>query len=162
MIDAGTAAGATLDLDVGMRGTQLVEQAVQRKGLRPRPRCTVSAAGVHMVFRIVAAIALIRLLGFVVFRLLLPLAGRTPPRIVEDLTIIAAYVIYGLAQLRGAGVDLSSIVATSAVITAVLAFAMQDTLGNMLGGLALQLDNSVQVGDWIRVDDTIGRVRDVR
>ena len=58
-------------------------------------------------------------------------------------------MVYGLAQLRGAGVDLTSIVATSAVITAVLAFAMQDTLGNMLGGLALQLDNSVQVGDWI-------------
>jgi small-conductance mechanosensitive channel len=121
-----------------------------------------AAAGVHMVFRIVAAIALIRLLGFVGFRLLLPFAGRTPPRIVEDLTIIAAYVIYGLAQLRVAGVDLTSIVATSAVITAVLAFAMQDTLGNMLGGLALQLDNSVQVGDWIRVGEEVGRVRDIR
>jgi hypothetical protein len=32
----------------------------------------------------------------------------------------------------------------------------------MLGGLALQLDNSVQVGDWIRVDDQVGRVRDIR
>ena len=121
-----------------------------------------TAAAVHTVFRVVAAIALIRLLGFVAFRLLLPLAGRTPPRIVEDLTIIVVYVIYGLAQLRGAGVDLTSIVATSAVITAVLAFAMQDTLGNMLGGLALQLDNSVQVGDWIRVGDEVGRVRDIR
>ncbi len=121
-----------------------------------------AALALQMVFRIVTAIALIRMLGFLFFRLLLPLAGRTPPRIIEDLTIIAAYVVYGLAQLRGAGVDLTSIVATSAVITAVLAFAMQDTLGNMLGGLALQLDNSVQVGDWIRVDDQIGRVRDIR
>ncbi|HEV7477669.1 MAG TPA: hypothetical protein VGO02_08025, partial [Burkholderiales bacterium] len=50
-----------------------------------------AAAAVHMVFRVVAAIALIRLLGFVAFRLALPFAGRTPPRIVEDLTIIAAY-----------------------------------------------------------------------
>jgi small-conductance mechanosensitive channel len=121
-----------------------------------------AAAALYMVFRIVAAISLIRLLGFGFFRLLLPFAGRTPPRIIEDLTIIAAYVVYGLAQLRGAGVDLTSIVATSAVITAVLAFAMQDTLGNMLGGLALQLDNSVQVGDWIQVDNQIGRVRDIR
>jgi CRP-like cAMP-binding protein len=45
----------------------------------------------------------------------------------------------------------------------VIAFAMQDTLGNVLGGLAIQLDNSVQVGDWIRVDaDLTGRVRDIR
>jgi CRP-like cAMP-binding protein len=71
-------------------------------------------------------------------------------------------VVYGLVQLRVGGVDLTSIVATSAVITAVVAFAMQDTLGNMLGGIALQLDNSVQVGDWIRVDDQVGRVRDIR
>ena len=65
-------------------------------------------------------------------------------------------------QLRGAGVDLASIVTTSAILTAVIAFAMQDTLGNMLGGLAIQLDNSVQVGDWIQVDDMAGRVRDIR
>jgi len=121
-----------------------------------------AAAGVHMVFRMLSAIALIRLVGFWVFRLMLPLAGRTPPRIIEDLTIIAAYVVYGLVQLRVAGVDLTSIVATSAVITAVIAFAMQDTLGNMLGGIALQLDNSVQVGDWVRVGDEVGRVRDIR
>src|ERR1035437_918437 len=48
------------------------------------------------------------------------------------------------------------------MITAVVAFAMQDTLGNILGGLALQLDNSVQIGDWIKVDDVVGRVVDIR
>jgi CRP-like cAMP-binding protein len=32
----------------------------------------------------------------------------------------------------------------------------------MLGGLALQLDNSVQVGDWIQIDNQVGRVRDIR
>lgn len=114
------------------------------------------------IFSVLAAIALIRLFGFTVFRLLLPLAGRQPPRIIEDLAIIVVYVIYGLAQLRSAGLDLSSIVTTSAILTAVLAFAMQDTLGNVLGGLAIQLDNTVQVGDWIKVDELTGRVRDVR
>ncbi|MBU1776093.1 MAG: cyclic nucleotide-binding domain-containing protein, partial [Gammaproteobacteria bacterium] len=38
----------------------------------------------------------------------------------------------------------------------------QDTLGNILGGLALQLDNSIEVGDWIKVDDISGRVVDIR
>jgi small-conductance mechanosensitive channel len=118
---------------------------------------------VHTIFRIVTAVALIRLFGFVLFRLLLPLAGKRPTRIVEDLAIVVAYVGYGLVQLRGAGVDLGSLVTTSAILTAVIAFAMQDTLGNVLGGLAIQLDNSVQVGDWIRVDaDLTGRVRDIR
>ena len=123
----------------------------------------IEAAGtVHTLFRFIASIALIRLAGFTVFRLLLPLAGSHPPRIVEDLGIVAVYVIYGFAQLRGAGLDLSSIVTTSAILTAVVAFAMQDTLGNVLAGVAVQLDNSVRIGDWIRVDTVSGKVRDIR
>ncbi|HXM83584.1 MAG TPA: mechanosensitive ion channel family protein [Burkholderiales bacterium] len=121
-----------------------------------------AAKMVHSAFRILSAIALIRMFGFGVFRLLLPLIGKQPPRIIEDLAIVVMYVIYGFVQLRGAGVDLSSIVTTSAILTAVLAFAMQDTLGNVLAGLAIQLDHSVQVGDWVRVDELIGRVRDIR
>ena len=126
-------------------------------------RLSPDAAGVvHTVFRIVAAVALIRLAGFAFFRLLLPLIGRGLPRIVEDVVILVLYVIYGLAQLRGAGVDLSSIVTTSAILTAVIAFAMQDTLGNLLGGLSIQIDNTVQVGDWVKIDDLSGQVRDIR
>src|SRR5207244_8821313 len=59
-------------------------------------------------------------------------------------------------------VDLSSIVTTSAILAAVIAFAMQDTLGNLLGGLAIQIDNTVQVGDWVSVDGLSGQVRDIR
>ncbi|MEK7811761.1 MAG: mechanosensitive ion channel family protein, partial [Pseudomonadota bacterium] len=33
---------------------------------------------------------------------------------------------------------------------------------NILGGLALQLDNSIEVGDWIKVDDISGKVVDIR
>jgi small-conductance mechanosensitive channel len=110
----------------------------------------------HEVFIIGAGIAVIRLLGQFVFRLILPAVKLTPPRITEDLFVIVAYVAWFMVRLRYAGLDLSSILATSAVITAVIAFAMQDTLGNILGGLALQLDNSVEVGDWIKVDDISG------
>jgi small-conductance mechanosensitive channel len=114
------------------------------------------------VFRIVTAVALIRILGFALFRLALPFVGKQPPRIIEDLAIIVVYVGYGFAQLRAAGVDLGSLITTSAILTAVIAFAMQDTLGNVLAGLAIQLDNSVQVGDWVKVDKLAGRVRDIR
>jgi small-conductance mechanosensitive channel len=114
------------------------------------------------VSRIVAAIAMIRLTGFFVFRLLLPALRRPLPRIVEDLAIVGIYVVYGFVQLRAAGLDIASLVTTSAILTAVVAFAMQDTLGNMLSGLAIQLDNSVQVGDWIQLDGLSGRVVDIR
>ncbi|MDD5299871.1 MAG: mechanosensitive ion channel family protein [Gallionella sp.] len=122
-----------------------------------------TAAGVlHEVFIIGSGIALIRLSGLLVFRIALPRARMTTPRIAEDISVIIAYLVWGLVRLRYAGLDLGSIVATSAMITAVVAFAMQDTLGNILGGLALQLDNSIEIGDWIKVDDISGRVVDIR
>jgi len=123
----------------------------------------VTAAEVlHEIFIIGGGIALIRLWGLLVFRTILPLARLRLPRIAEDIFVIVAYIAWGMVRLRYAGLDLGSIVATSAMITAVVAFAMQDTLGNILGGLALQLDNSIQVGDWIKVDDLVGRVVDIR
>jgi small-conductance mechanosensitive channel/CRP-like cAMP-binding protein len=122
----------------------------------------MAASMLHEAFIIGGGIALIRLWRLLVFRVVLPFLRVSPPRIAEDIFIIIAYVAWGLVRLRYAGLDLGSIVATSAMITAVVAFAMQDTLGNILGGLALQLDNSIQVGDWIKVDDLVGRVVDIR
>ena len=122
----------------------------------------MAANVLHEAFVIGGGIALIRLWGLLVFRIILPYARMTPPRITEDIFVIIAYIAWGLVRLRYAGLDLGSIVATSAMITAVVAFAMQDTLGNILGGLALQLDNSIQIGDWIKVDDIAGRVVDIR
>src|SRR5262249_55575533 len=58
--------------------------------------------------------------------------------------------------------NLSGIIATSAVLTAVIGLAFQDTLGNIVGGLALELDDSVSVGDWIKVGDVVGKVTEVR
>lgn len=121
-----------------------------------------AAKVMHEAFTIGAGIALIRLTGLLIFRVILPRARMTPPRITEDIFVIIAYIAWGLIRLRLAGLDLGSIVATSAMITAVVAFAMQDTLGNILGGLALQMDNSIQIGDWIKVDDLVGRVVDIR
>jgi small-conductance mechanosensitive channel len=119
------------------------------------------AASLHEAFLILEGLAVIRLIGVFVFRVVLPLLSFKPPRILEDILVFVVYVGWGFARMHEAGVDLSGIVATSAVITAVLAFSMQDTLGNILGGLALQLDNSVEIGDWIKVDDVSGKVVEV-
>jgi len=124
---------------------------------------TVNAGSIVRGAAIVATgLAVIRLAGFALFRAVLPAAGVTPPRIVEDIVLIVAYVAWGMLRLRLAGMDLASLVTTSAVITAVIAFAMQDTLGNVLGGLFLEIDGSISVGDWIKLDDLSGRVVDIR
>lgn len=120
------------------------------------------ASTLQEIFLIIQGIALIRLWAIFLFRLLLPTIRISPPRISEDIVCFAAYFVWGMARLRYAGMDLSGIVTTSAVVTAVVAFSMQDTLGNILGGIALQLDKSVEIGDWIKSEDVVGKVVDIR
>ncbi|MBL8379689.1 MAG: mechanosensitive ion channel [Burkholderiales bacterium] len=111
---------------------------------------------------LIAGIAAIRLAGMLVFRQALPACGMNVPRIAEDLTTFVLYAVWMVARLRATGMDPGSILASTAVVTAVIAFALQDTLGNILGGLAIQFDNSIKIGDWVRIDDTVGRVADIR
>ncbi len=106
-------------------------------------------------------VASAHLVATVFFRGVLPAWGFSVPRIAHDLSFTGLALVWGIFCLRLSGVDPTPLFATSAVITAVLAFAMQDTLGNVLGGVTLQLDNSLRVGDWVKLDDISGRVTDV-
>ena len=84
------------------------------------------------------------------------------PRIVSDL-IVAGVSIGALGVLLSRmGINLSSLLATSAVLTAVVGLSLQDTLGNMVAGITLQLDSSLRVGDWIKVGDLSGKVSEIR
>ena len=115
----------------------------------------------HELFVVAEGLAVIRLIGLFVFHVILPRLRLAPPSILEDLLVIAAYLFWGMYRLHESGVELTSLVATSAVITAVLAFSMQETLGNILGGIALQMDNSIDKDDWIEINGITGRVVDI-
>jgi small-conductance mechanosensitive channel/CRP-like cAMP-binding protein len=110
---------------------------------------------------IAVGLVVIRLAATALFRVLLPALRLQTARIIEDLVVTALFAAWGLLWLRMAGVDFASLVTTSAVITAVLAFSMKDTLGNVLGGVVLQLDQSVRVGDWVKIDDVSGRIVEI-
>ncbi|MFL9709007.1 mechanosensitive ion channel protein MscS, partial [Aeromonas veronii] len=69
---------------------------------------------------------LIRIWGLLTFHLLLPLFHVRVPQIVADIVITLAYVGWALYRLYASGLSLGEIVTTSAVITAVIAFSMQD------------------------------------
>lgn len=49
------------------------------------------------------------------------------------------------------GVSLAPLLATSAALSLVLGLALQDTLGNLFAGLALQFDKPYELGDWVEV-----------
>jgi len=89
---------------------------------------------------------------------------RAPPRIFRDVTQAIVYVIVVLLTLRAIGVEPGSLLTTSALLTAVVGLALQDTLGNMVSGLALQMQRPFEVGDWIQFDPDarqIGQVTEV-
>jgi small-conductance mechanosensitive channel len=89
---------------------------------------------------------------------------RAPPRIFRDLTQAVVYVVVVLVTLRAVGVEPGSLLTTSALLTAVVGLALQDTLGNMVSGLALQMQRPFEVGDWIQFDPDprqIGQVTEV-
>jgi small-conductance mechanosensitive channel/CRP-like cAMP-binding protein len=103
----------------------------------------------------------LRIVLISIFRLLLPVLRMLWPRILEDLLFILGSLIWVLIRLRMVGLDLSGLLTTSAVMTAILAFAMKETLGNVLGGMALQLDNSFEIGDWISLGAYRGQVIEI-
>ncbi|MDB4961879.1 MAG: hypothetical protein JWP01_1878 [Myxococcales bacterium] len=99
-----------------------------------------------------------------VFRVGLPRLGFTLPRIMIDLlTGVAVLVVFIIVGKR-AGFAVAGLITTSAVLTAVIGFSLQDTLGNIMGGLSVQMDKSVSVGDWITLGpgQPIGRVVEIR
>jgi small-conductance mechanosensitive channel/CRP-like cAMP-binding protein len=116
----------------------------------------------HGVALLVGGVAAVNLLAALFFGVGVDFFRPQTPRILRDLCVAMGYIGVVFWLLSRAGVTLSSIVTTSAVITAVIAFALQDTLGNIMGGLALQLEGTIRVGDWIRVDKTEGKVKELR
>jgi small-conductance mechanosensitive channel/CRP-like cAMP-binding protein len=99
-----------------------------------------------------------------VFRVALPRIGIVLPRILLDLITAVCTIVVFIIVGKRAGFSVAGLITTSAVLTAVIGFSLQDTLGAMMGGLSLQMDKSVSVGDWITLGpgQPTGRVVEIR
>jgi small-conductance mechanosensitive channel len=149
-----------------VRRASLATMAVVHLALLPvagvlRVRGGTIARDFHLAARVTAAVPLVYLAGALLFLLLFPRLGLKLPRIVQDVVLAAAAGLIIVWVLSTGGIDVSGLLATSAVLTVLLGFALQDTLGNAISGLALQVDDSIHVGDWIKVGDMTGRVVEI-
>jgi small-conductance mechanosensitive channel/CRP-like cAMP-binding protein len=118
--------------------------------------------GVHITSMVLIAVSAIGMGISLLFHVALPKVGIKSPPILRDVVGAAALFAAVLFIAGQAGINVSGLIATSAVLTAVVGLSLQDTLGNLMAGLALQSDNSVRVGDWVKVDDTWGQVQEMR
>jgi small-conductance mechanosensitive channel len=121
------------------------------------------ADGTLLAAQILQAFALVNLTTTLAIGVVLPAVGIDLPLIVSDLVVGVGYLVATLVILAHHGVDPTGALVSGAVVSAVLAISLQSTLGNVVGGVALQLDGSVREGDWLQLDSgKQGRVRSVR
>lgn len=116
---------------------------------------------VLLALRFFAALAVIEVLGSLLVMVLLQRLWRAP-LLLRDVLVAGVSGVAFFALASRVGLNLSGLIATSAVLTAVIGLSLQDTLGNVMAGLALQIDQSIRVGDWVKVGETSGRVVDIR
>jgi len=125
---------------------------------------TTNARGDHdygaLAIGIAVALVLTRVLDYIFFDVAFRLRRKTPaPALLRQLVgllvfgLTAAILLHVILQ-----VELTGVLATSAVLTVVIGLALQDTLGNLFSGLALHLEKTVQVGDMIRSGEVFGTV----
>lgn len=84
--------------------------------------------------------------------------ARPLPKILRDVIQGFIFAAVFLLVLRSAGVEPGSLLATSALLTAVIGLSLQDTLGNLFAGLAIQAQRPFAVGDWVQLDSQAGPI----
>ncbi len=82
--------------------------------------------------------------------------------VIRDLVRLLIGAIFLLVFLRYVlKLNLATILTPSAILTAIIGLSMQDTLGNLIAGLIIQLEKPFAVNDWIEIDGLKGQVREI-
>jgi small-conductance mechanosensitive channel/CRP-like cAMP-binding protein len=77
------------------------------------------------------------------------------PTIVQDTIVIALFAVAATVILK------DRVFTTTAVGAVVIGFALQDTLGNLFAGLAIQIEKPFRVGHWVHIGGKDGMVSEI-
>jgi small-conductance mechanosensitive channel/CRP-like cAMP-binding protein len=114
----------------------------------------------HVISLLVLALAIVLALSFGVFDFFLMRYRKFHvPKIIRDLLVIVVYVIVAMWVLSSIGrVKLTGLLTGSAIVTAIIGFALQDLLSNIISGLALQMERPFKAGDWVMFGEQEGEI----
>ncbi len=74
------------------------------------------------------------------------------PRLIVNLfTVVFSILVFSLLASEIFSIHLTAMLATSAVFSLVLGLALQDTLGNLFSGVAMQIGQAFKIGDWVEI-----------
>ena len=102
---------------------------------------------------VVVLLCMARLAIHLVVEVYLPFrTKREPPGFLRDTIRLVVYLLAGVASLRLVfDVNLSAVVTTTTVLTAMVAFALQNSLTNALSGFAIQGERLLARRNWIAI-----------
>ena len=116
---------------------------------------------VQTLLSVVGAVLTVETTSILVFDHLLPSRRHIHlPMLLRSLVRGGAYALLSIFLVRRFwGSDTStSLLTGSAVFSLILGLALQETLGNLFSGLAVDLSRPFRVGDWVLIGEREGRV----
>lgn len=85
--------------------------------------------------------------------------GGIPPLLLGmAITTLALIGMFVLLSWSFPGLSFTPMFVTSGVFSIVLGLALQDSLGNVMSGVAMSLEQPFKVGDWVQIGQTEGEV----
>jgi small-conductance mechanosensitive channel len=89
---------------------------------------------------------------------------KTRLRFLRRLAILIVFVVLAaiaIAQFTELKRLATGILASTAVLAAIIGFAAQHTIGNMVAGVQLAISQPIRIGDRVRFEEVEGRVLDI-
>ncbi len=113
-----------------------------------------------LLFWFFLVVLAVKVLAYFVFDfLVLGKQGVHYPKLIKDVVVFILFVVGVLLILKYyLGIPLTGILASTAVLTVVIGFALQDILGNLFSGIILNFEDSFKIGDWLCIGEREGRV----
>lgn len=87
--------------------------------------------------------------------------GSFPAAFKNIITALVLVIVLLILLKEILDINVTSLIATTTVLTATIGLAFQSTLANMLAGLTIHLEKPLKQGDWISAGGHEGRVLDI-
>lgn len=94
-----------------------------------------------------------------------PLEGRAERKVPNVMKAIVSILIFTLAFAGIMAVvlnqTLTSLLATSGVLAMIIGLAIQSNIANVFSGIILNIERPFRVGDYIKINNVVGQVKDI-
>jgi small-conductance mechanosensitive channel len=103
-----------------------------------------------LVFGVISVVKIAQIYVYL-YLFLVNMSVGVPRLLANMFTLGFSFLLVSWIAADVFGFQLAAVLATSAVFSLVLGLALQDTLGNLFSGVALQIDRPFSIGDWVEI-----------